>query len=108
MSEYSEKRTHLRYAYETSRVVFKKDASADYCYATLINYSPGGMYIETNEYMDIGQAVIIKMEDFNQDAKGPEKYDFYYGQIKWIKNFHTTIYNANHGYGIQFDKPAIF
>ncbi len=108
MTGYSEKRRHDRIHYETSRLMYKKDSKAPYSYAAMTNYSPGGLYLRTNEYMDIGQPIIVKMEEYDINATGPERYDYYYGQIRWIKNFHTKSYDPSYGYGIQFDTSMIF
>jgi hypothetical protein len=108
MAEFTEKRIHERHDYETPKVMYKKDSKDVYNYATITNYSQGGLYMKATEYMDIGQTVIVKMEEHRQNATGLEKYDYYYGQIRWIKNFHTNPYDSSYGYGIEYDRPVSY
>lgn len=108
MTKYTEKRMYERYAYETPQIMYKKDSNGGYNFATMTNYSQGGMYLKSSEYMDIGQHVIIKMEAYNENANGPEKYNYYYGQIRWIKNFHTKPYDSSYGYGIEYDQQVSY
>ena len=108
MTEKKNRRKHERIVYETSKLMYKRDSKDDYNYGVMTNYSPGGMYLKTSEYMDIGQAVIIRMEDYDGKVSGPEKNDYYYGQIRWIRNFHTKPYDSSYGYGIEFDREMSF
>ncbi len=110
MAGYTEKRMYQRVELENQspKVMYKKESNDVYNYARIVNYSNSGIYLKTNEYLDIGQHVILKMEDYDPAKKGPEKYDYYYGQIRWIKNFHTKPYDSSYGYGIEYDQMVTY
>lgn len=108
MAEYTEKRLFRRVDYQTSNMVYKKDANDTYTAATMSNYSQGGMYMKSSEPMTVGKHVIIKMEDYDPNHSGPERYDYYYGQIRWIKNFKADVGDPYYGYGIEFDQVVYY
>ena len=66
------------------------------------------MYIKTNEYLDVDQPVLIKMQNYYKDSKGPEKYEKYYGKIRWIENYDTKSHSSTYGYGIEYDQPVYY
>ena len=110
MANFTEKRMYQRVESENKSpmVMYKKHSNDEYNTARVANYSQGGIYLKTNEYLDIGQHVILKMEGHGPDKKDLGKYDYYYGQIRWIKNFHTQPYDSSYGYGIEYDKMSSF
>lgn len=108
MAGFTEKRLYERVDYQTRKVVYKKDSNDMYTSATITNFSQGGLYLKSAEFLDIGQHIIIKMEDYDPTKPGPEKYDYYYGQIRWIRNFHTQPYDSAYGYGVEYDQPVYY
>ena len=108
MTEFNERRMHDRFDHITSKVMVKKDPEDAYTSATIINYSEGGMYLRTNEYMQIGQPVIIKMEESKKDTTGPEKYDSYNGKIRWIENIQLKADVSKYQYGIEYHQLISF
>ncbi|MCP3874794.1 MAG: PilZ domain-containing protein [Desulfobacteraceae bacterium] len=108
MSDYSEKRQYERYSYDTPVILYKLDSNETYAYAKLKNYSQGGVYLRTNEYVDVGQKVLVQTQNFYEDSKGPEKYEKYYGKIKWVESFENNSHSSAYGYGIEYDQPVYY
>ena len=108
MADYTEKRVHERVNYPKPTVLYKKGFSEGYHSGTMTNCSKGGMYLKTDEYLTVGQPVIIKMESRQAREDGPDSYDYYYGQIRWVRNFHTEPYDSAYGYGIEYDQPVYY
>lgn len=108
MDNYKEKRKFERVDYQTPKMMYKKGAKDVYENAIMTNYCPGGMYLKTQDYLDIGQQIIIKMNNYDPLSTGPEKYDYYYGKVRWIRHFHSQPYDSSYGYGIEYDQPVMF
>lgn len=108
MTEFNERRMHDRFDHVTAKVMYKTDSNDTYTGATMINYSEGGMYLRTNESLKIGQPVIVKMEENKKNTTGPEKYDSYNGQVRWVENVEAEPNVENYQYGIQYQQPVSF
>lgn len=108
MKDYSEKRQYERYECDTPAYLYRYDDKNQSYDAYLYNYSQGGAYIQTKEEMDYDQQVYIKIKKYDSTAKGPEKYEYYKGYVKWSDDLGTSSPGGQYGYGIEYAEPVYY
>jgi Tfp pilus assembly protein PilZ len=108
MENHSEKRQYERYAYQLPVSLYRYDSQDSYYEGSIYNYSDGGMYFATNEKIDIGEQVYIKIKNHNKNSKGPEKYENYSGYLKWSSELGTSSPGGQYGYGIGYAEPVYY
>jgi len=108
MEDYSEKRSYGRYECNTQAYLYRYDDREQYYDAGIYNYSAGGNYLASNEEMDIGQQVYIKIQKYDETVKGPEKYEYYSGYVKWSDDLGTSSPGGQYGYGIEYAEPVYY
>lgn len=101
-----EKRNYQRYDHVTKKIMYQADPENKFNNAMLINYSEGGMLLRTDKHIEVGQPLTIKMKESKEQTTGPEKYDFYFGQIKWTDNDNKHPATKVFHYGIEYDAPV--
>lgn len=108
MENYSEKREYDRYQCDYQAYLYRYDDREQYYDADIYNYGSGGNYLASNEEMDIGQQVYIKIKNYDKAGKGPEKYESYTGYVKWSNDLGTSSPGGQYGYGIEYAEPVYY
>lgn len=104
----SEKRQYQRYSHETPAYLYQHDDRDQFYEAGMYNYSQGGMYLKTDQKIDINQQVYIKIRNYDKNGKGPEKNEYYSGYVKWSEDLGTSSPGGHYGYGVEYEVPADF
>lgn len=108
MSTYPEKRNYERRQCNSPAYVYRyEDQYQDY-EAMMYNYSSGGNYLASDEKLEIGQQVYIRIKNYDQADKGPEKYENYTGYVKWSTDLGTSNPGGQYGYGIEYAEPIYY
>ncbi len=105
MADYYEKRQYERYDYTTSVHLYRYENPEQYTPAVLGNYSSGGLYLETDNELEVGQQVYVKIENHDPAAGNFETYDQYTGYVRWSSELGTSQPGGQYGYGIEYDNP---
>ena len=108
MENYSEKREYKRYDYDSQVYLYKYDSQDQYYEGNMYNYSCGGMYLKSNEKMEIGEQVNVKIKNYNPDSSGLEKYKNYAGYVKWSSDLGTSSPGGQYGYGVEYAEPVYY
>ncbi|MDX9964366.1 PilZ domain-containing protein [Desulfobacter postgatei] len=108
MSPYSEQRKYIRVDCNNPAYVYRYEDQDLYYNASMYNYSSGGHYLASDEKMDIGQQVYIRIKNYDQASKGPEKYENYTGYVKWSTDLGTSHPAGRYGYGIEYAEPIYY
>jgi hypothetical protein len=110
METHDEKRRYPRYDHRTPMNLCRMDNQDECCYAEMKDYGQGGMSMLTNEKLVVGHLVYLEMNQYDQNAKGPEAYKGYRGYVKWASRFSATDRDANgpHLYGVEFSEPVCY
>ncbi|OQY51479.1 MAG: hypothetical protein B6230_04830 [Desulfobacteraceae bacterium 4572_89] len=108
MENPSEKRQHERYELQLPVSLYRYDSQDQYYEGIIYNYSNGGMYLETNEKIDIDEEVFVRIKNYDQNSKGPEKYEKYSGYLKWSNELGTSSPGGQYGYGIEYAEPVYY
>ncbi len=120
MENYSEKRRYERhncktpaqlYRYDAQNTKYDQDAQYDlgtYYDADMCNYSEGGGYLLTDEKINIGQQVYLKMKNYYKTSSGPEKYKTYTGYVRWSDELGTSYPGRQYGYGVEYKDPVYY
>jgi Tfp pilus assembly protein PilZ len=114
MENYSEKRQHERQDCKTPAYLYRYDTQDSYydagAYydADMYNYSEGGGYLQTNEKIDVGQQVYVKIKNYHKTSEGPEKYETYAGYVRWSNELGTSSPGGQYGYGIEYKAPVYY
>jgi Tfp pilus assembly protein PilZ len=108
MAHYHEKRHYRRYDCDQSAYLYKYDDRDTYYEADMCNYGKGGMYLNTNHKMDIDEQVYIKIKNYDENSKGPEKYKYYTGYVRWSNDLGTSYPDGQYGYGVEYEVPVSY
>lgn len=108
MEDHSEKRKYDRYPCEYPVYLYRYEDQNQYYDAGIYNYSSGGHYLSSNEEMEIGQQVYIRIKNYDSGGKGPEKYENYTGYVKWSDDLGTSSPGGQYGYGIEYAEPVYY
>ncbi len=108
MENQTEKRLYKRSEYKAPASLHRYDEKDQYYYAKVYNYSNGGMYLRSNEKMQIGQHVYVKLRDFDSYSKGPEKYKNYSGYVRWSDELGTSSPSGQYGYGVEYTQKVYY
>ena len=93
MVQISEPRNDPRISHETTIMIEECD-NEGYHYATMVNFSGGGIYCESDTALTPGATVNINLE--NRIFKSAP--DSYYGEVRWCKELNGS--KASHFFGI--------
>ena len=66
-------------------IVFENYDTGEATRGEAINYSKGGLYIETNHCPEEGAGALVHMAEYDPGASGPNGLQKYYVQVKWTK-----------------------
>jgi hypothetical protein len=72
-----------------------------YYRAQMYNSSVAGMYFESDNALDPGSGICIKMVSYVPDADVSEAYKFYQAKVRWCKNIAKTD-ASRYGVGVQY------
>ncbi|WP_321495088.1 PilZ domain-containing protein [uncultured Desulfobacter sp.] len=108
MDRYSEKRKYMRMECNNPAYVYRYEDQGSYYDAGMYNYSSGGNYLISDEKMDIGQQVYIRIKNYDKASKGVEKYENYTGYVKWSTELGTSHPRGQYGYGIEYAEPVYY
>lgn len=108
MENYTEKRTYDRYPCDTRTYLYRYDDRENYYDAGMYNYSRGGSYMTSDEQMEIGQQVYVRIRNYDKDGRGPERYENYSGYVKWSNDLGTSSPGGQYGYGIEYAEPVYY
>lgn len=101
MTNYSEKRKHKRFEYETAIAIESMDGGVS-SVAKLFNVSEGGAYFESDTLIAEGEEIFIWVAN-SPFAKDKGVYECYHVKIRWHKELKDSLYA--YGYGVQQLKP---
>ncbi|MCK5835763.1 MAG: PilZ domain-containing protein [Desulfobacula sp.] len=111
MEDYEEKRRYQRYEHSSPMHLHRIDSQDQYYYAEMKDCCSGGLSLSTNEKLVVGHLVYLEMENYDEYAKGPEKYKSYFGSVKWITPYSLFDVDTKEGYykyGIEYNEPAYY
>ncbi len=108
MEDYSEKRKYYRYDYNSPVFLRTYDSQENYYKGSLRNYGGGGLYLQSDENLDVGQEVYVKIANYSQGSEGPEKYRNYSGYVKWSNDLGTSSPGGQYGYGVEYAEPVYY
>ncbi len=103
-----EKRRYKRYDYQAPLLLYRDEALSNGTAAELQNYSIGGMFFKTQEALDIGQELFIKIRNYDPSDGGFEKYDRYIGYVKWSDELGTSQPAGPYGYGVEYTETVTY
>ncbi len=103
-----EKRRYERYNHQASLLLYRNETLSSGAAAELQNYSIGGMYLKTEEALDIGQELFIKIRNYDPSDGGFEKYDKYIGYVKWSDELGTSQPPGPYGYGVEYAETVTY
>ncbi len=108
MKNTQERRLYYRKDYGKPVTIYLLYKPEKYFFGTVGNYSSGGMKIFTTGRINVETPVVIRMHEYNSDAKGPEKNDEYYGVIRWSNTLDESDLPYRYEYGMKYDMPVEF
>ena len=102
MVQFSEKRKDVRTLHKVPAMV--EDLEDGFIYrARMVNYSNGGIYLETDVVLDLGAEIYVGIEDspFNLTSKteSTKFIQYFRSQIRWQKDLKSMFFNF--GYGVK-------
>ncbi|MCK5836257.1 MAG: PilZ domain-containing protein, partial [Desulfobacula sp.] len=108
MEDYEEKRRYQRYEHNSPIYLYLMDSQDQYYYAEMKDYCQGGLSLSTDEKLVVGHLVYLEMENYDEYAKGPEKYKSYFGSVKWATPYSSSDVDTKNSYkyGIEYNEPA--
>ena len=105
MAEYIEKRRFERVGHIAPVTIGRAEEPEPKCEGKLLNYSLGGMFIESDYTLNQGEKVSISIQ-----SRAPESSDVvvraYQGQVKWKKMIQDP-YSAMYCYGLEISSPVV-
>jgi hypothetical protein len=82
--------THVKRAYSRKNcaapITYAYFDTQKYYNAKIYNSSVAGMCFESDDALQPGSGVCIKMVNYVPETDGPEAYRFYQAKVKWCKN----------------------
>ena len=93
-------RDYERINYETA-IVYENYETGKYFYGLVINYSKGGLCIETGDCPTTGTGALVHMIDYSPTATGPESIKKYYVEVKWANKITETNYRRRYALGVK-------
>jgi PilZ domain-containing protein len=102
MPVFIEKRKHHRFDHITSNIKYTKSPEIPYMQALLINYSENGMFLKTNEHMDIDQMVLVRLDDSSENAISHDMLNSSQGVVRWMDHYYSHAHGTLYRYGIEF------
>ena len=99
----SEQRDAMRVNHSASLVLENLPAGAHYD-ATMLNYSRGGMYFESNYAPLPGTEIYIGMERSPYDSSP----DLYRAQVRWRRKLLPHDSKYSYGVGVKYHYPVNF
>ena len=82
-------------------IVFENYDTGEAARGEAINYSKGGLYIETNHCPEEGTGALVHMAEYDPAALGPNGVQKYYVQVKWTKPTSGTEDHNWYGIGVK-------
>ncbi len=104
MTDFKNKRLDRRYPYKADVEFYIKDSPCVHYLAQVTNYSVGGLYFESNESVDVGQQVILRIKNYYAYDSKLEDYEMYSGRVQWTNLKDDTGSEKTFGLGIQYEE----
>ena len=82
-------------------VVFENYDTGEAARGSAINYSKGGLYIETDYCPQEGTGALVHMTDYSPSASGPNGLQKYYVEVKWTKSMSGMKDHSRYGIGVE-------
>jgi hypothetical protein len=94
------KRVYSRKRY-VAPIMYANYTAEKYYRAQMYNSSVAGMYFESDDALQPGAGVCIKMVNYVPETDGTEAYRFYQAKVKWCKNI-AKADASYYGVGVQY------
>lgn len=98
-----ERRHSERTKHGTPVTIYQMEAPERYYYGVIDNYGQGGMHIKTTGLIKEGTAVVVRLNDPEEDGKGPEEHEEYFGNVTWTKELEEPENGYRFGYGVEYN-----
>ena len=82
-------------------VVFENYDTGEATRGSAINYSKGGLCIETDHCPQEGTGALVHMAEYSPDSSGLNSLQKYYVQVKWTKQMSGTEHHGRYGIGVE-------
>lgn len=99
----TEKRSTERKEYGTPITIYQMESPDRYYYGIIDNYGKGGMHIKTTGLIKEGTPVVVRLNRYEEEGKGPEEHDEYFGSVTWGKELEEPDTGYRFGYGVEYD-----
>lgn len=90
--------------YHTSALRVKDLKSGEIYNAKMLNYSPGGIYFESDGYFQKGTKIYLCIKN-SPYTRSSGVLEYYYGEVRWRMHLKKSLFN--YGYGIQLVSDSI-